>query len=306
MIISKKFINKIEVLAGENDSIKFKVAPGLGGKILSIYNKNIEKEFLWTNKNLSLEAKKPGADYDTNFWGGIDELIPNDIPETIDFISYPDHGELWTTPLNYNLFDNKISMFGKLKLSKLYYEKVMYLEKGNSPVIYLKYKIKNESNAKKYFLWKFHAALAIEEGDKLVTSAQNARIVYPDSSRYKNTEEFEWPIIENVDASVAPSYNNTNDFFYLYNLEQAEMQMISGKTNHLFGYQYNKEVFPYQWYFASYGGFLNHYTAILEPASSMPVSVNEAKEKGQCTVLECDQEINTIVRIYAGENINRH
>jgi hypothetical protein len=39
-----------------------------------------------------------GADYDSNFYGGIDELIPNDIPENIDGIDDPDHGELWTTP----------------------------------------------------------------------------------------------------------------------------------------------------------------------------------------------------------------
>lgn len=301
MIISHSLINNVEVLTGENDCIKFQIAPALGGKILSIYNKDLNKEFLWRNKNLSLGANKPGTDYDSNFWGGIDELIPNDIPEKIDTISYPDHGELWTTPLQSDSVDDKISVHGKLSISGLYYKKTMYLE-TNSPTIYLKYKIKNESNVKRHFLWKLHAALAIEEGDKLITSAQKAKIVYPDSSRFKNIEEFKWPTIENCDASIVPSNNNTMDFFYLYDIQQAEMQMVSGETNHLFKYQYEKDVFPYQWYFASYGAFLNHYTAILEPATAMPVSVNEAMALGKCSVLEPDQEINTVVGIYAGEN----
>jgi hypothetical protein len=79
------------------------------------------------------------------------------------------------------------------------------------------------------------------------------------------------------------------------------MKMESGNANTLFSYSYDKNIFPYQWYFASYGGFLNHYTAILEPCTSMPLSVAEAMLSGQCTVLEPGEEINTTVRIYAGQ-----
>ena len=301
MIISKNSINNVEILNVENDCIKFEIAPTVGGKILSIYNKCLQKEFLWSNKNLLIELHKPGADYDLNFWGGIDELIPNDFPESIDSIMYPDHGELWTTPLQYALFEDKISVYGKLKLSELYYKKTVYLE-ANSPVIYFEYKIKNESRVKRHFLWKLHAALAIEPGDKLITNAQKARVVDPGFSRFNRLNEFKWPIIENCDASIVPPNNKTMDFFYLYDISQGEMQLLSGKANHLFSYNYDKKVFPYQWYFASYGGFLNHYTAILEPSTSMPLSVNEAKLMGQCTVLEPNEEINTTVRIYAGEN----
>lgn len=302
MMISRKEINGVELFTGENDHIKFEIVPAAGGKILSVYNKHLQKEFLWRNKNLLLESHQPGADYDANFLGGIDELIPNDIPETIDSIAYPDHGELWTTSLNCELPEDKISVFGTLKLSGLYYKKTISLE-ANSPVINLEYKIKNETNMMRNFLWKLHAALRIEEGDKIVSSAQTGKVVDLDYSRFKNLNKFKWPLIENTDASIVPNKNNTIDFFYLYNIEKAEMDLLSNNGNHLFRYTYDKNVFPYQWYFASYGGFLDHYTAILEPSTSMPISVNDAKESGQCTVLEQGQEINTIVRIYAGENI---
>lgn len=45
MIISKKRVDAIDVLLGENDSIRFEIAPALGGKILSIYNKHLKKNF---------------------------------------------------------------------------------------------------------------------------------------------------------------------------------------------------------------------------------------------------------------------
>ncbi|HCN82090.1 MAG TPA: hypothetical protein DIT07_00490, partial [Sphingobacteriaceae bacterium] len=233
MIVSKSRINNVEVLTGENDHIKFVIAPAAGGKILSIYNKILQKEFLWNNKNLLFETYQSGADYDTNFWGGIDELIPNDIPENVDANEYPDHGELWTTPLEYELSDDKISVFGKLKLSELYYKKMVSL-KANSPEIILEYTIRNESNATRHFMWKLHAALAIEEGDKIVSSAQKAKVVYPELSKYKDFNEFHWPLIDDCDTSLVPPNNNTLDFFYLYDIPKPEMQLIRGKGNHLF------------------------------------------------------------------------
>jgi hypothetical protein len=37
--------------------------------------------------------------------------------------------------------------------------------------------------------------------------------------------------------------------------------------------------------FASYGGLDGHYTAVLEPCTAMPVSVNEAARLNQCSCL---------------------
>lgn len=137
MTISRKEINNVELFTGENDHIKFEIVPAAGGKIISVYNKKLDKEFLWRNADLLLETHKPGADYDSNFIGGIDELIPNDIPENIDGVDYPDHGELWTTALDYELLQDKISVFGKLELSGLYYRKIISLN-DNSPILRIK------------------------------------------------------------------------------------------------------------------------------------------------------------------------
>ncbi len=304
MIVSKRNNNGVEILTVENGHIKTEIAPELGGKIISVYNKHLQKEFLWSNKNLQLNAQKSGNDFDSNFWGGIDELIPNDIPEIIDSIQYPDHGELWTTPLQYELEDDKISIYGNLNLSGLYYRKDVYLD-AKTPIIYLIYKIKNKSGAKRHFSWKLHAALAINEGDKIVSDAQKARVIDPIYSRFKQVDEFKWPTIENCDASIVPPNNNTMDFFYLYDIHQPEINLESLSENSLFSFNYDKKVFPYQWYFGSYGGFLNHYTAILEPCTSLSLSVTEAMMVGQCSILEPNEEINTTVCIYAGEKYNR-
>lgn len=303
-MVYKKKDGSLTVLVLENDFLRVELVPALGGKISSIYNKYLDKEFLWHNNELDLELLETGADYDANFWGGVDELLPNDIPEKVDGINYPDHGELWTTELDYNLLDNKVVLSNVLTLSALCYSKVVYLE-SDSPRIVLKYNIKNTAAETRHFLWKMHAAVRISEGDYLSSSARKARIVYPSSSRFSDENAFNWPMIENKDASIVPSKEGTMDFFYLYETLKGEMAMVNEQGKHRFAYEYDKEVFPYEWYFASFGQFKGHYVAILEPASAMPVSVAEAAALKQCAVLEPNEEINTIVKIYAGLNLEK-
>jgi len=302
-MISKSVSNGIEILTAETDHLIFSIVPELGGKILSIFNKHLEKEFLWTNDKLSLQTNESGADYDSNFLGAIDELIPNDLTEKIGLIEYPDHGELWTTRLQYEVTGEKIRVFGKLPLSGLFYAKTIYADL-NSPLLFVEYLVKNEANVQRNFLWKLHAALKIQPGDKLITPANLAQVVDPEYSRFKNKDEFKWPWIEDQDASIIPAANKTMDFFYLYDIPTGEMQLLSNNGEHVFSYRYDKTVFPYQWYFASYGGFLDHYTVILEPCTSMPMSVNEAMAEGQSAVLSPGESLNTTVQIYAGEKIN--
>lgn len=296
-------INGVDIFILENDQLKVTVAPSLGGKILSVYNKPLGREFLWTNKNLQITTHEPGADYDSNFLGGIDELIPNDIPESIDGIAYPDHGELWTTKLQHETSENSIRVYGQLRLCSLHYSKTVSLDPAE-PLVHLAYSVKNNSEERRNFLWKLHAALDIGEGDKILTSANKAKVVDPEYSRFKKQlDEFAWPDIENTDASIIPGINGSMDFLYLYDTPAGKMQLLN-KAGYLFSYNYDTAVFPYQWLFASYGGFLDHYTAILEPCTTMPISVNEAKSLKQTAALEPGQSLNTAVTIFAGEKKN--
>lgn len=299
--ITQRIENGLEIQTLENHSLRVDIIPAMGGKIASIFNKKCDKEFLWQNSTLDLRVNEPGNSYDHNFWGGVDELLPNDIPEEIDGKTYPDHGELWTSRLEYAIAENAMSVYGLLPISGLFYQKTVSLEAISSK-IKLEYNIINQSGERRRFLWKFHAALRIAKGDRLITGSRKARIVNIEASRFTETDEFLWPKIEGTDASLVPEKNGTMDFFYLYDSPVGEMTLLTEREKYRFSYHYDRKVFPYQWYFASYGQFRNHYTAILEPASAMPVQVNIAADQCQCSVLQSGEEINTLVEIYAGEN----
>jgi hypothetical protein len=288
----------------ESAYLRADIAPTIGGRVISLVHKQSGHEFLWRNQNLRLSQLAPGSEYDPNFYGGIDELLPNDIPETINGIPCPDHGELWTTPLKWSLTDAKLRLAGTLLLFGLRYEREMSL-RPDEPILDLNYRITNLTSQTRQFLWKLHAALAISEGDVVECPARQGQVVDPAWSRFRTVTPFVWPEIEEQKANVMPEKDGTVDFFYLFDLEAGEMGLRSLGQNLEFTYRFDKAVFPYSWLFASYGGFNGHYTAVLEPCTCMPLSVNQAAPLNRCSNLAPNQVLETSVSIYAGPITSR-
>jgi hypothetical protein len=170
----------------------------------------------------------------------------------------------------------------------------------DSPHIDLDYRIANMTGERKVFLWKLHAALNIAPGDRIISPARTVRPVDPAWSRWGTTEAFTWPVINGEQADLIPPVNGTTDFLFLYDLPEGRMGWRNRQGDLAFTYFFDTGVFPYCWFFASYGGFDNHYVAILEPCTAMPLSVNDAAALGQCSVLEPDGVLTTRVTIYAG------
>src|SRR5690606_24153280 len=136
--------------------------------------------------------------------------------------------------------------------------------------------------------------------DVLVTDATEAAVVDRAYTRFPDAADqpFGWPNVQGVNAAVVPKKNGTVDFFYLYGAKRGEMKLVGENT--VFAYRYDPETFPFQWYFASYGGFLGHYVAILEPCTNAPISVPDAIKAQMSAVLQPGGEMTTTVRIFAG------
>ena len=299
MKISRRAQNGLTILRMENRCLALEVAPEVGGRILKLWDNRTGYQFLWKNPNLELEKLPAGSEYDPNFYGGIDELIPNDMPETVNGIDYPDHGELWTLSLQYELTPDGIQLDGVLPLSELSYHREIHFNSEGTGII-LNYRIGNLTNRRRDFLWKLHAAMNLEPGDEILCPARTAMVVDPQWSKWTDSKPFPWPEIQKQRADIIPPADGTMDFLYLYDLQEGRMGWRRSGRNLAFEYQFDPAVFPYCWYFASYGGFFGHYTGVLEPCTAMPCSVNEASKLGQCSVLEPSQSFETTVHINAG------
>jgi len=283
----------------ESDRLQVDVAPSVGGRVVSLIDKASGHEFLWRNGALPLQRLDAGSEYDPNFFGGIDELLPNDLSEVIDEVTCPDHGELWTTALDWQIEANQLRLRGTLPRFGLHYERRMAL-RADSPWLDLDYRITNVTPQPRHFLWKLHAALNVEPGDLVDCPAGKGQVVDLAWSRYRTLATFDWPHLEGQDAHVIPAADGTVDFFYLSDLNEGRMAWRRPSDGLTFAYHFELKVFPYAWMFASYGGFNGHYTVILEPCTTMPMSVNAAAAGSQCSLLQPGETLETRVSIWAG------
>lgn len=322
-------IEGLEAVTLESDLLRAVIVPAVGGRVISLLHKPTGHEFLWRNPTIRLAQLPPGSEYDPNFYGGIDELLPNDLPETVAGVALPDHGELWTLPLDDHIefqattpiskvgislipfritrsgeHESQITgawlcMNGVLPVSQFGYERWASVL-PDRPELVSVYRITNLSNRRQPVLWKLHAALNITPGDIIICPAKTARVVDPDYTRWKTLEPFAWPHIDDARADVIPESDGTVDFLYLYDLEEGRIGWERPSANLRFEYRFDTRIFPFAWYFGSYGGFMGHTTAILEPCTTMPISVNDAAESGTCLWLDPQEEVSTTISIYAG------
>jgi hypothetical protein len=275
-----------------NQVLQITVAPGVGGRITRFIDLSSGYDFLWRNSRVPLRRETVGAAYDPNFYGGIDELLPNDIPELIAGVECPDHGELWTTSfVASNIEPSSVGL--KTTLPKFEFEVNKKLRLvGNACEVYSS--VRNVGTTSKPFLWKLHAALTIAPGDTIYCPAQRYFVADAEWSRRK--EDGDWK------GETVPVFDNTTEFLYLHEISQGVIGWQRGTRQ--FQVEFDLKVFPYAWYFASYGGFDGHEVAILEPCNTMPISVNEAHGLGQCPVLEPGQCVETTYHYRGFRNEN--
>lgn len=266
----------------ENQFLRIAVDPGHGGRIVSFYDKIRQTEQLWYDPERL--PVKPELDYDGNFAGGMDELLPNDPPEA----GFPDHGELWTLPLACAANDRSITLDGILKQSELSYRRTMHLEEKS---LISEYRMENTGSCDRYFLWKLHAALRIDPGDMLEVPAHCMQAADPgDWSKSAHGMPGRW-----TGKYIVPEMDGSSDFFYLTDLTGNEIRLIR-RNGEIFRCEFDPSVFRCVWIFASFGRLNASRTLIMEPCTNYPGTLAEARRNKVCACLAPGESLSSVVK----------
>lgn len=265
----------------ESAELRVELVPEVGARIISMVDRRTGYEFLWRNQDVPLRREKPGTDYDPNWYGGIDELLPNDPPETIAGIACPDHGELWTAAFDYKQVGSNVVAL-TAHIPRFNFEVVRVVEVAEHSCR-CKSRITSHAADPRPFLWKLHPALKIQPGDQISCSAERFTVADPECSRRTGAGQWE--------GEIVPEFDGTAEFLYLHGLWNGYISWERGGKK--FDVRFDASVFRYAWYFASYGGFMGHHVAVLEPCTTMPMHVGEADLLGQCPTLQPGQSIET-------------
>jgi len=296
----------METIILENEWLKAVILPELGAKILHLIHKPSNTDMLWRNPRLIPRPLPFGAGYDDNFFGGWDELFPNDEPVTLDGDHYPDHGELWCQPWSFMIeeaTDKRVTVHlwchGSVTAARI--DKWITIT-ADLPVIQFRHRIRNLSDKPLDFLWKLHPALSISPNHRI--DLPRCTMLRGDAgfSDLAGEEEFLWPTCkgkhsETVDLRfVLPPESNTKEFLYGIDLAEGWCAMTDTARKVGFGLVFPENIFRSVWLFASYGGWRKNYMAILEPCTAYPFDLKEAIARGTCAHLDPYGELECEVK----------
>lgn len=274
----------------ENELLRVVILPGLGAKIWQITYKPADKDLLWQHPRIRPRPVPFGASYDDHFFGGWDELFPNDIPETLNGEPEPDHGEIWSLPWEYEVRrtaeEAEVRLWVETPVSACRMEKRIRLRAGEAKLRF-RHRLTNLGRGGLPYLWKLHAAVKADANGRIDADAASAYIEDFGPPRTGRTKmSYAWPFAEGGDGAVhdmrrcLPDTAGINEFQYLTELRSGWCAYTDTASGIGLGLAFDKDVFRSCWLFATYGGWRNLQTVILEPCTGYPISVNEGVGAG--------------------------
>lgn len=303
----------IRTIILENDLLRVVIMPDLGAKLWQITYKPRGKDLLWQNPRLSPRKLPFHATYDDQFFGGWDELYPNDERELINGETYPDHGEIWTLPWNYsvenaNTKEATIHLWVETPISCSRVDKWITLREGEAKLRF-RHEIVNSGTQPLPYLWKLHAAVAVDEHSRIDLPAEHVYVEHFGQTRIgKNGVTYTWPFAEDDQGNVhdmrkvMSADSGIAEFQYATDMKAGWCAVTNQQDRVGIGLAYDAEVLPSCWLFATYGGWRNLNTVVLEPCTGYPVSVNQGLEQGTHRILQSGESIRceVIATVFEG------
>jgi hypothetical protein len=95
---------------------------------------------------------------------------------------------------------------------------------------------------------------------------------------------------------VLPQAAQVNEFQYAKDLREGWCALTNTRDGVGFALTFDRSVLSSCWLFASYGGWRDLYTLILEPCTGYPVSVNDGVSRGTHRILKAGETVECDVR----------
>lgn len=279
-----------------NSEVEVSIRPDLGGRIDQLHDRKTGKDWLWHPPGYDptqIRSLPVGASFDEHWTGGWDEIFPNDAAGDFRGRSLVDHGELWSQEWEtVEAQADRVRLVRECQTVPVRIEKMVQLH-ATQPQVQITYQFRNLSQEVLPFLFKQHAAIAIEAGDEiLLPSCMVEPVALEFSKIIGQAEPTRFPAA--LDAygqpvqlnRVPPPSSQLQEFYYCSTLETGRCGIRNEKTQTALVMEFDQADFPYVWVFQSYGGWHGHYVLVLEPCTTMPYDLEIACQKGTIAQLQ--------------------
>lgn len=293
----------------ENDVLRLTVLPELGGRLWSIIELRRGEEILWHHPTLRPHAVGPGAGYDEAFAGGWDELFPSDRAVVIDGIVYPDHGEWWSQPWEWQVFEEAdallLTLSGGGFATRHEALRTITLPREGACFTW-QTRIENTGRVTIPYLWRHHPALPLRPGSRLELP-QSRVVAVADVEGAFSTAPFIWPHAvlgdgATRDLSTLPG-PDSGEVWMLYATELPEGYArvtwpgTDDGESHGIAFIFDPARVSVVTIFATFGGWQDLETLLPEPGVGYPADLCEAVNAGTSGVLGVGETVEFEVQV---------
>lgn len=281
-----------EVVTLSTSELRVDVLPGKGGDLTSVVHLATGIELLWQTR-WGLRARgsmtTPGsseAALSEAYPGGWQSVFPNAGDAAHEHgVEWGMHGEVWTTPFDWQVAEGGILLTANLVRSPFRFEKLIEVDGACVRVSETATNIGNETVE---VTWSQHPAFGAPLIGPDTRVQTNAKTVTADilDNRYDSVPAPQpWPlwtspqgVSVNLSELPAPRTDHSRMAFLsdYPDDEQALVRIVSPNEGLEVSLGWNAETFPYAWYWMEAGGrkgfpwYSDAYVLAIEPASSWP------------------------------------
>ncbi|WP_158941659.1 hypothetical protein [Granulicella sp. S190] len=186
----------MKTLSLENNSLKVRILPEFGGKIVSLCSVRTGLDFILPSLNQYAHVA-PSDEFSAGDGGGFDECLPSVAPcESIaGEPSIPDHGDLWRVPwhVDSDSEEGAIVLHAESTSRPLRLTRRATLEEET---LVLEYSLLNLSDAPTNWLWSAHPLLQVSEGDRILLpdEVEEVEVEYSADGVFEKGTCIPWPI----------------------------------------------------------------------------------------------------------------
>jgi len=294
MIQIEKFHHK-KALILENASMRVVCLPDFGGKLVSLFDKQLHKEFLFQNPKKSFRHADLGSKFADFEACGFDEAFPSiDSGEVYienSLVHYPDHGEIWSACFQEKMKNEVISLEFSSKLLPYRYEKNFSLDEQG---LQITYEITNTGKVQFPCIWTLHCLLDYEKGMNLLfpPDTKEAVNVFSSSCLGEQGAILPFPIFENpkiglIDLRTVDSHFpcEMEKYYINHKISKGLCGMHYSQTNTTIWFEYDENKLPYLGFWKTLGGYRGDFNCALEPTNGFFDSIEKSQQNGICPVL---------------------
>ena len=154
----------LDAVTLENRAIRVTVLPELGGHVLELVDKVLDRNLLWVNPRTYPRRAPYGAHFDDWWSGGWDEIFPTGDRALLHDELLPYMGETWSVPWSVRTDAEGASAWiettGLATIAPARLERTLRLD-GDAPVLRVGYRITNLDVRPLPFLWGIHPAFSV-------------------------------------------------------------------------------------------------------------------------------------------------